>query len=73
MMGLIKNLLLVGMLAGCTPPPAPTPHAVPLERDGGMPEREEEWCRPPNYIVPCVEDETEECCAAVEMYGYSSD
>jgi hypothetical protein len=69
MMGLIKTLLCVGLLAGCTPPPRPA-DTVP---EGAGASSEEEWCRPPNYIVPCVEDEAEECCAAVEMYGYSSD
>ena len=44
-----------------------------FEAERAQREREEEWCRPPDSIVPCVDDETEECCAAVEMYGDSSD
>ena len=60
------------------PTPPPAPHSDTVPPDANMPEgagaqSEEEWCRPPNYIVPCVDDETKECCAAVEMYGYSSD
>ena len=74
MMGLMKTLLCVGLLVSCTPPPAPHSDTVPPDADvseGAGAPSEEEWCRPPNYIVPCVDDETEECCAAVEMYGYS--
>jgi len=70
MMGLITTLLCVGLLAGCPPP---THTGPPTCQEGAGAPREEAWCRPPNYLVPCVEDETEACCAAVEMYGYSSE